>query len=397
MLKLEQFSLMRSIAEYKALQASENDDGELHLPEDVTAADWALEKAAWQNPRIRAFLGCIRLLDGVLESNYAILHCSPDRLLQIWSKVRQVSELIRNRLGPLLKSPSKIPRIEEARHSAEMSLELLSSNVLADLQLFSEDVPSHQLLEIRKILCVSIGKLHAFLQDTFGELMAGDPRSHHDADYYLSKRFPQDIEEAEWLYATVGRLDHYLRRTEHARIDHLEPLIRRLQEEGTVPDGVAWEQTWVFLNSIINGLTPKLREVLALRGIRFYEMEILDRYAIDVPVNCHVIIALHDAGRQAIEQMKKSRGVTRPEREQAVRDLLACHASVASRMVLRLQDIDRCLRDLQAFVPIWLESVRNRRALLLKQTHEELEGDDSSQADDEPVHDTRPIDTRKLI
>lgn len=373
------------------------EEEQLTLPENITPAEWALERTAWQNPRIRAFLGCIRLLDGVLESNYAILHCSPDRLLEIWRKVRQVSELIRNRLGPLLKVPSKIPRIEEARQSAEMSLDLLSSNVLADLQLFSEDVPPHQLLEIRKILCVSIGKLHAFLQDTFGELMAGDPRSHHDADYYLSKRFPQDIEEAEWLYATVGRLDHYLRRTEHARVDHLEPLIKRLQSENTVPDGLAWENAWVFLNSIINGLTPKLREVLALRGIRFYEMEILDRYAIDVPVNCHVIIALHDAGRQAVEQMKKARGVTRAEREQAVRDLLACHASVASRMALRLQDIDRCLLDLQAFVPIWLESVRNRRALLLKQSHQELEGEGPSPEKYDPESDTQPIDTRRLL
>ncbi len=376
------------------LEPANNSD--LSLPENVTPAEWALEKAAWQNPRIRAFLGCIRLLDGVLESNYAILHCSPDRLLEIWHKVRQVSELIRNRLAPLLKAPSRIPHIEAARQSAEMSLELLSSNVLADLQLFSEDVPPHQLLEIRKILCVSIGKLHAFLQDTFGELMAGDPRSHHDADYYLSKRFPQDIEEAEWLYATVGRLDHYLRRTEHARLDHLEPLIKRLDTEGTVPDGKAWEEAWVFLNSIINGLTPKLREVLALRGIRFYEMEILDRYAIDIPVNCHVIIALHDAGRQAIERMKTFRGVTRSEREQAVRDLLACHAAVASRMSLRLQDIDRCLKDLQAFVPIWLESVRNRRALLLKQTHQELEAEDTGSNEDDPENDTRPIDTRRM-
>ena len=126
-------------------------------------------------------------------------------------------------------------------------------------------------------------------------------------------------------------------------------------------------------------------------------MEILDRYAIDIPVNCHVIIALHDAGRQAVEQMKTSRGVTRAEREQAVRDLLACHSSVATRMTLRLQDIDRCLLDLQAFVPIWLESIRNRRALLLKQTHEELEEEDPSRADDEPLTDTRPIDTRKIL
>ena len=111
----------------------ESEPSGLTLPEGVTPADWALERTRWQNPRIRAFLGCIHHLEGVLESNYAILHCSPDRLLEIWSKVRHVSELIRKRLAPLLKAPSKIPQIEAARQSAEMSLELLSSNVFACL------------------------------------------------------------------------------------------------------------------------------------------------------------------------------------------------------------------------------------------------------------------------
>ena len=60
------------------------------LPEGVTALDWALERVNYQNPRIRSYLGCIRLIEGVLESNYALLHCSPERLLDIWSKVRQM-------------------------------------------------------------------------------------------------------------------------------------------------------------------------------------------------------------------------------------------------------------------------------------------------------------------
>jgi len=42
---------------------------------------------------------------GVLESNYALLHCSPERLLDIWSKVRKVSQLIRRQLSPLLDVP----------------------------------------------------------------------------------------------------------------------------------------------------------------------------------------------------------------------------------------------------------------------------------------------------
>ena len=70
------------------------------LPEGVTALDWSLERINYQNPRIRSFLGCIRLIEGVLESNYALLHCSPERLLDIWGKVRQVASLIRTQLSP---------------------------------------------------------------------------------------------------------------------------------------------------------------------------------------------------------------------------------------------------------------------------------------------------------
>src|ERR1700758_412135 len=41
---------------------------QISLPEGITVTDWAIERVHWQNPRIRAFLGCIRLLEGVFES-----------------------------------------------------------------------------------------------------------------------------------------------------------------------------------------------------------------------------------------------------------------------------------------------------------------------------------------
>ena len=73
---------------------------EVELPEGVTAADWGLERVRAQNPSIRSYLGCIRLLEEVLDSNYAILHCSPDRLLTIWRQVEQVCQLMRSELLP---------------------------------------------------------------------------------------------------------------------------------------------------------------------------------------------------------------------------------------------------------------------------------------------------------
>ena len=67
------------------------------LPPGVSVASWSLEKVRVQNPRIRAYLGSLRLLEQTNESNYAILHCSPGRLLQIWRRVRRVCQIIQTR------------------------------------------------------------------------------------------------------------------------------------------------------------------------------------------------------------------------------------------------------------------------------------------------------------
>ena len=345
-------------------------DHQIQLPEGLTITDWTIEKMRWQNPRIRTFLGCIRLLGGVLESNYAILHCSPERLQEIWRKVRQVGELIRTEMAPLLRARSRFPKLEEARLRAELSLDMLSDSVLTDLERFSAEVPTQQLIKVRKLLCVSIGKIHAFLQDAFGEIMANDPRSFHDADYFLSRRFPQDLEEAEWLHATVSRLSEYLHKLDPSRALRLSVLTADIAREKTVPVGRIWEQVTEFLQQLTDGLTPKLKEVLALRGIRFYEMEILDRYAVEIPTQCRVLIELHAAGRRAIEEMKGVFDGSLPEREQSVRDLESCHASFSSRLVTLMREIDTELQDLNAFVPIWLDGITKRRALLLKSSGE---------------------------
>ena len=344
---------------------------QLALPEGVTAVDWALERINYQNPRIRAFLGCIRLLDGILESNYAILHCSPERVLDIWAKVRQIAELIRSRIAPLLELPSRIPALEEARQHAASAVDMLDHHVLREIDRFPEKVPPEQLLEVRKLLCVTIGQLHAFLQDTFGELMARDPRSSHDKDYFLSRRFPKDIEEAEWLHATLARLHDYLDKLDLVRAQHLTRPAGQMRSEETLPSRAAWRGTKYFLDILISGLTPKVKEILPLRGVRFYEMELLDRYASELPTRCRLALELHETGMEAVEAMKASPAGSRQEREQNVRDLLAGHAALSRRVSGLLGDVDKLLQDLVAFVPLWLEAVEKRRALLLKRSAEE--------------------------
>ena len=101
-----------------------------------------------------------------------------------------------------------------------------------------------------------------------------------------------------------------------------------------------------------------------MRGVRFYEMEILDRYMKSIPASCQVVIALQVAGRKAIEATKHVTGESMMEREQAVRDLLTIHQALASEMALYLEELDRTLQDLVAFTPLWLDSLRKRRALL---------------------------------
>ncbi len=365
---------MRSQQPKKPKQMIQVGNHQITLPEGITVTDWALERVHWQNPRIRAFLGCIRLLEGVFESNYSLLHCSPERLIDIWAKVRQVSDLIRHRIAPLLRGHSRIPALEEARQSAELSLHLLGGQVLEPLARFPAAIAPDQLGEIRKLLCISIGQLHAFLQDTFGELMASDPRSLHDADYFLSRRFPQDIEEAEWLHATVARLIEYVERLDQVRTTHLTAVTERMRADELLPPRQIWDNTAVLMEVLINGLTPKLKEVLALRGVRFYEMEILDRYAADIPIFCRLLLELHDTGSSAVAAMQAALAEAPGDRDQNHRDLRACHAAVSHRIVGLLVKVDKSLQDLVAFLPLWLQAIEKRRALLLRRAAEEPTG-----------------------
>ena len=169
------------------------------LPEGVSLTDWSLERVRIQNPRLRIFLTCIQQLEEVSDSNYAILHCSQTRLLEIWRKVREVSRLTQSKLEPTLNEHSWIPSLETARLNALNGYEMLNRTVLAVLEEYPQQVSTSELPEVRRLLCSSIRHIQAFLRDTFSELMAADPRSSHDADYYLSTRFPQEIEAAEGL------------------------------------------------------------------------------------------------------------------------------------------------------------------------------------------------------
>jgi len=314
-----------------------------------------------------SYLGCLRMLEVVLDSNYAILHCSPSRLLEIWRRVRRVSDLIRVELAPLLEQPSKIPALDEARRNAQIAHRHLATTVLVKLQAYPPTLSEKQRSEVRKLLCISIGKIYAFLQETFAEIVASDPRSIHDADYFLSRRFPHDIEEAEWLYATVDRLRDYLESLGTACLQELQEMLSTISRQNMLPNEAQWSDTVVFLELLTNGLTPRIKEVLALRGIRFDEMDTLDHYSSEIPGKCRVLTIIHDTARKTLEEIKaEERNESFDAREQKVQDLMTCHSVFSTRMSEVISEIARALRDLMAYVPIWLESIENRRALLLQ-------------------------------
>jgi hypothetical protein len=340
----------------------------VELPPGVSASKWALERRSCQNPRIRSILGCVELLDDVLESNYAILHCSPERLREIWAQVRKVTEQMRNQLGPLMSEPSCIPPLERARGDAQLALELLDRGLLADLERFPGEIPDSKLSAARKLLCISIGKLHAYLQDTFGRLMEADPRGHHNADYFMSRKFPRDIEEAEWLHASVAHLQLYLKNIESTRRERMGVAMDALRQEKMIPYGRIWQDLEEFLDLVADDLAAKLRSILALRGVRFDEMEILDHYVVEVPIICRQVSELAAAGRAVADRLKLSAGVSRPEREAAISAMLDCHLVFAKRIHRLLNNLHRSLRDLWLFVPFWLEAIEKRRALLLKRS-----------------------------
>lgn len=334
------------------------------LPHGVSASDWALERGRDANPRIRAFLGSIQVLDRVVESNYAILHCSPERLRQIWAMAEKVAGLVGTEIAPLLEKRSCVPELNHSLASARQALTVVSAQILGPIERLS-DSDWDDLTEHRRFLCFALGELQAFLQDTLGKLLASDPRSVHDSDYYLSRRFPRDVEDAEWLHRQVVRLNTFVQELEGEREERLGALAVRLKRAGTLPHPNLWQETRAFLERLADELTPKLRETLALRGIRFEEIDSLDRYAGIIPSHCRTVVLLHDVCREALSQMRWRAGDSGEERQRSVDYLLECHDAFSRRMAELIRSIDQCLRDLAAFLPIWIRGIERRRALLL--------------------------------
>jgi hypothetical protein len=330
----------------------------------ITPLEWAIERVRWQNPRIRALLGSVRSLDTVMESNFALLHCSPTRLLEIWDTVRTVCEVVQSKVTPLMEQSSMLPELDDAVQNARDTLEFFEREVFAQLDRFPEHPEEHQYDELRKTLCVTIGKLHGFLVDTLGEVLAADPRSQHDVDYFLARKFPRDVEESEWLQTSVQQLDDELAKLNSRRHEDLGSVIDTMARSGRLPSVEVWNRVAAFLESLETDFAPMLRTIAGLRAIRFGELEVLQAHASDLPESCRVVGELYSTAGATLDALRTSpTGHEAEARQEVVADI---ERVLCSRIVSFLRAVEDELRDLSTFIPLWLSSIEKRRALMLR-------------------------------
>jgi hypothetical protein len=346
--------------------------------------EWSLERVQWQNPRIRALLGCVRRLEGVLESNFAILHCSPTRLLEIWETVRQVCQVLRTDVTALMEHPSALPELDQAVTHARDKLSFLGSEVFEHLDRFNERPGELEFDDLRRTLCVAIGKLHGFLVDTLGEILAADPRSRHDVDYFLARKFPRDVEEAEWLQTSVNRLDDDLRKFNSVRHANLGSVVDQVRSTGRLPTRDSWLRLVAYLDEIETGLAPRLLGIMGLRGIRIDELDVLQAHGVQLPELCRRAVELNETAGEVLEAIAGS--LRQADDEVARASIEGVERVLCSRITTCLQNIEDELRDLAAFVPLWLRSVEQRRALILRVREEPT---------DEPEDDPEPFRERR--
>jgi len=343
------------------------------------ASEWHLEKVQWQNPRIRALLGSVRSLDQVMESDFAILHCSPTRLLEIWDTFRTVCWVVQTKSTPLMKQPSVLPDLDEAIRNARATLNFLHSEVFAHLEPFPDRPEEHQFDDLRKSLCITIGKLHGFLVDTLGKILAADPRNQEEVDYFLARRFPRDVEESEWLQTSVSELNRDLAGLNERRRAGLGSVIDEMETSNRLPSPEARLRLKAFLDELELDFAPKLKTIAGLRAIRFADLEVLQAHARDLPESCRAVGELIATSHGVLDTLTESLGGN--DSQETRRVAAEVERTLCLRIITRLRAVKDELRDLTAFMPLWLSCINKRRALLLHGKDDDADHTTSAGAD----------------
>jgi hypothetical protein len=150
------------------------------------------------------------------------------------------------------------------------------------------------------------------------------------------------------------------------RVEHLVEMGKRLSRDYEAADEESWKSLQSFLESVKSDVTALLREILSLRGIRFDEMEILDRYATELPETCLLISEIGELVRTHKEELRTLPAGSGTAREVILATQMLLQGATNRKLSRLMIDLDERLRDLEAFVPFWLEEIGRRRALLLR-------------------------------
>jgi hypothetical protein len=138
-----------------------------------------------------------------------------------------------------------------------------------------------------------------------------------------------------------------------------------MRQERMVPPEPAWVLTRSLLDSLLDDLMPKLKEVLSLRGIRVDDMVALESHASSISTDCRSLVEVYAVGREVIEQLKSVRSATLDERERRVESLVGCHRVVSGRMIELLARLHASLQDLARHIADSKAGIERRRALML--------------------------------
>jgi hypothetical protein len=211
---------------------------------------------------------------------------------------------------------------------------------------------------------MTIGKLHGFLFDTLGKILAADPRNHHDVDYFIARRFPRDVEESEWLQTSVSGLNRDLATLNERCQAGLGSIIDEIETSNRLPSPGAAQRLAAFLDELELDFAPKLKTIAGLRAIRIADLEVLQVHARDLPESCRSVTDLIATSHVVLDSLTESLGEN--DNQETQRVAADVERTLCSRIITRLRAVKNELRDLTTFVSLWLSCINNRRALLLQ-------------------------------
>jgi hypothetical protein len=348
------------------------EDAPTQLPADVSADEWADERDRLQDTRIQTLMASMEALEKAVDSRRSILHCSSDRLRDIWHQVRIVNAAVRNRIAPLLQQPSIVPALEVAVDNSRKSLSLLTEPVLPTFDSFAKTIRPESPLELRQAICTSVDQLRAFLQGTLEDLMAADPRTASNKEYFLSKRFSRDAGKSERLLRNISCLDEYLHATVGEFSKAVSPFLRELLVESSLPKNEEWTRVEDAL-ALVADLTAKLSELVARQGARADEIGFVKRCAQQLDSQSQCLVETYKTGCQTIEAIRSPAGTTTNATDKKVVDGNTCQAVFSRRIATLAHDLNDAVFQLSVFTQRWRTVIEKRRALTFCQRTESID------------------------